>query len=95
MFEKIIVATDGSEHSERAAKMIAKLSGGTVTAVYVADVIKEIATYRMVCFLGRELRELLRGEESWGARMPPKKRGFCETGVEGRSPWRGDRRFCS
>jgi nucleotide-binding universal stress UspA family protein len=41
MFEKIMVATDGSEHSERAAKIgieIAKLSGGTVTAIYVADV---------------------------------------------------------
>ncbi|NPV62757.1 MAG: universal stress protein [Methanotrichaceae archaeon] len=40
MFEKILIATDGSEHSERAAKMaveMAKLSGGTVTALYVAD----------------------------------------------------------
>jgi nucleotide-binding universal stress UspA family protein len=40
MFEKILIATDGSEHSERAAKMaveLAKLSGGTVSALYVAD----------------------------------------------------------
>jgi len=40
MFEKILIATDGSEHSERAARMgieLAKLSGGTVTALYVAD----------------------------------------------------------
>jgi len=40
MFEKILVATDGSEHGERAAKIaieLAKLSGGTLTAIYVAD----------------------------------------------------------
>ncbi|HSD57198.1 MAG TPA: universal stress protein [Methanotrichaceae archaeon] len=40
MFEKILVATDGSEHGEKAAKIaieLAKLSGGTVTAIYVAD----------------------------------------------------------
>ncbi len=40
MFEKILVATDGSKHSEKAAKIaieLAKLSGGTITAIYVAD----------------------------------------------------------
>ncbi len=40
MFEKILVATDGSEHSERAAAVgieLAKLSGGMLTALYVAD----------------------------------------------------------
>lgn len=40
MFDKILVATDGSRHSEKAAKIaieLAKLSGGTVTAIYVAD----------------------------------------------------------
>lgn len=40
MFEKILIATDGSEHSERAARVgieLAKLSGGTVSALYVAD----------------------------------------------------------
>jgi nucleotide-binding universal stress UspA family protein len=43
MFEKILIATDGSEHSERAARVgieLAKLSGSTVTALYVADTSK-------------------------------------------------------
>ena len=40
MFEKILVATDGSEHGLRAAKMgleLGKISGGKVYAIYVAD----------------------------------------------------------
>jgi len=39
MFEKILVATDGSDHGTRAAKCIelGKISGGTVAAIYVAD----------------------------------------------------------
>lgn len=40
MFEKILVATDGSEHGLRAAKAaleLGKISGGRVTALYVAD----------------------------------------------------------
>ncbi|MDQ1261499.1 MAG: hypothetical protein QG575_680 [Euryarchaeota archaeon] len=40
MFEKILVATDGSEHGLRAAKValgLGKISGGKVTAIYVAD----------------------------------------------------------
>lgn len=40
MFEKILIATDGSEHSERAARIgieLARLSGGVVSALYVAD----------------------------------------------------------
>ncbi len=40
MFDKILVATDGSEHGLRAANVaiqLGKLSGGMVTAVYVAD----------------------------------------------------------
>ena len=43
MFEKILVATDGSKHSERAASVgieLARLSGGKVTALYVADTSK-------------------------------------------------------
>ena len=40
MFERIMIATDGSKHSERAAAVgieLARLSGGSVTIVYVAD----------------------------------------------------------
>ena len=40
MFEKILVATDGSEHgysAARAALELGKISGGMVTAIYVAD----------------------------------------------------------
>lgn len=41
MFENILIATDGSKHSEHAAKMgieLASLSKGKVTAVYIADI---------------------------------------------------------
>lgn len=40
MFEKILAATDGSEHGLRAAKVavgLAKISAGKVYAIYVAD----------------------------------------------------------
>ena len=40
MFEKILVATDGSEHGYSASKTaleLGKISGGKVTAIYVAD----------------------------------------------------------
>ncbi|HWQ18147.1 MAG TPA: universal stress protein [Methanotrichaceae archaeon] len=43
MFEKILVATDGSKHSEKAARVgieVARLSGGKITAIYVADTSK-------------------------------------------------------
>jgi nucleotide-binding universal stress UspA family protein len=41
MFDKILIATDGSKHSEKAAEKaleMARLTGGKVTALYVADV---------------------------------------------------------
>lgn len=40
MFENILIATDGSKHSEKAAEKgleMARLSKGKVTALYVAD----------------------------------------------------------
>jgi nucleotide-binding universal stress UspA family protein len=40
MFKNILVATDGSDHGYRAAKValdLGKISGGKVTAIYVAD----------------------------------------------------------
>jgi nucleotide-binding universal stress UspA family protein len=40
MFEKILIATDGSTHSQRAAKAaidLAKLAGGRVTVLHVVD----------------------------------------------------------
>jgi len=43
MFEKILVATDGSEHGFRASRValeLGKISGGKVTAIYVADTVK-------------------------------------------------------
>lgn len=44
MFEKILIATDGSKHSERAAEMaveMAGLYGSTITALYVVDIGEE------------------------------------------------------
>jgi len=46
MFEKILVAIDGSTHSERAASAgieMARLYGGVVTVLYVVDISKEYA----------------------------------------------------
>jgi len=44
MFERILIATDGSKHSERAAEAgieMARLYGSAVTALFVVDVGKE------------------------------------------------------
>ncbi len=46
MFERILIATDGSKHSESAAEAgleMAKLYRGKVTALYVVDIGKEYA----------------------------------------------------
>jgi nucleotide-binding universal stress UspA family protein len=46
MFERILIATDGSKHSERAAEAgieMARLYGSAVTALFVVDIGKEYA----------------------------------------------------
>jgi nucleotide-binding universal stress UspA family protein len=46
MFERILIATDGSKHSERAADAaveMAGLYGSTIIALYVVDIGKEYA----------------------------------------------------
>lgn len=48
MFERILIATDGSKFSEKTAKVgieLAKLSGGKVIIVYVADIGKYSASF--------------------------------------------------
>ncbi len=53
MFERILIATDGSKHSEKAAKFgvnLAALTGGKVTAVYVLDQGKMIAPVGEISF---------------------------------------------
>jgi len=51
MFDRILIATDGSKFSQKAAKVgieLAKLSGGKVTIVYVADTGKYISSAGLV-----------------------------------------------
>ncbi len=67
MFKKIMIATDGSETSERAAEMgieIARLSGGKVTAIYVVDLLRlsHLPGYTTLPGLGKRLLELMQKE---------------------------------
>jgi nucleotide-binding universal stress UspA family protein len=51
MFERILIATDGSKFGEKAAKVgieLAKLSGGKVIVVYVADISKYISSAGLI-----------------------------------------------
>jgi len=53
MFKKILIATDGSKHSQKAAEKgieMAKLSNGAITAIYVVDIAKEYAPIGDVSF---------------------------------------------
>jgi nucleotide-binding universal stress UspA family protein len=69
MFNKIMVATDGSETSENAAKIgieIARLSGGTVTVVYVVDIMRlaQLPGYANYPGLANQLLDLMHEEEA-------------------------------
>jgi nucleotide-binding universal stress UspA family protein len=67
MIKEIMIATDGSETSERAAKVgieIARRSGGRVTAVYVVDVFRlaHLPGYTAFPGLKDKLMELMQKE---------------------------------
>jgi nucleotide-binding universal stress UspA family protein len=51
VFERILIATDGSKNSEKAARVgiqLAKLSGGRVIVLYVADVGKYMSSAGLI-----------------------------------------------
>ena len=55
MFKRILIATDGSKFGEKAAKVgieLAKLSGGKVIIVYVADISKYIPSAGLISPFG-------------------------------------------
>jgi nucleotide-binding universal stress UspA family protein len=63
MFEKILIATDGSKHSEKAAEEaleVAKLTEGKVMALYVADMSKYFAPVDMSYNIADEVIEGIR-----------------------------------
>ncbi len=67
MFKNIMIATDGSETSERAAELgieIARLAVGKVTAVYVVDLLRlaHLPGYTTLPGLSRRLLELMQKE---------------------------------
>lgn len=71
MFEKIIIATDGSDPSYKAAEQgveIARLSGGKVVAVYVVDVhrLAQMPGYAAIAGMKDRLLELMlqQGQEA-------------------------------
>ena len=64
MFEKILIATDGSKHSERAAAKgleVAKLTGGSVTVLYIADMGRYILPIDASYNISGEIIESMRG----------------------------------
>jgi len=67
MIKEVMIATDGSETSERAAKVgidIARRSGGRVTAIYVVDVFRlaRLPGYTAFPGLKDKLMELMQKE---------------------------------
>jgi nucleotide-binding universal stress UspA family protein len=67
MFKRIMIATDGSETSERAAKLgieIARLSRGKVTSIYVVDILRlsHLPGYTALPGLSKGLLELMQKE---------------------------------
>ena len=67
MIKEIMVATDGSETSERASKVgidIARRSGGRVTAIYVVDVFRlaHLPGYTAFPGMKEKLMELMQKE---------------------------------
>jgi nucleotide-binding universal stress UspA family protein len=51
VFERVLIATDGSENSEKAARagiQLAKLSGGSIVVLYVADVSKYMSSAGLI-----------------------------------------------
>ena len=67
MLKKILIATDGSETSMRAAKMavsIGKISGAAVTAIYVVDVhrLAQLPGYAAMPGLKDNLMQLMHKE---------------------------------
>lgn len=64
MFKKIMVATDGSEASMRAAELaveLARLSSGLITAIYVVDInrLAHLPGYAALPSLGSRLMRLM------------------------------------
>ena len=67
IFKRIMIATDGSETSERAAMLgieIARISGGQVTAIYVVDIhrLSHLPGYTTLPGLSKRLLELMQKE---------------------------------
>jgi len=78
MFKKILAATDGSEHGLRAAKValeLGKISGGKVTAIYVADTNRtshlpdDMLLFRIRELLLKEGKEALKHVETLAKHM--------------------------
>lgn len=74
MFDRILVATDGSEHSEGATKFavdLARLLRGVVTALYVADTVKYFTSAGEVTFnIANEIRGSVAKKVARNSKVP-------------------------